>query len=417
MWKTRVLCTHVSKSGINVSGSTPARVAGLLAANLKELKVKELVFAADTLARTSVNDLNFWSQLCDRIKPDLKTTNVADILKVIHALAKVPYKKVSFLNAVDRIVLQRHACIEARALMQYFIDSNRLNHLEPNTFKAVIGSKLNMLSEFHAFDLCFMLHIASKLQLWDPSILDNVSDELCNNAANYEYLCKDKLLVAMVIRSLAFLQQHNDLFKKLVYDRLPGCIYAFGAQEMCNVIFSLVVGLQDETYNPAILDIFRVLLDRVSDNLKDMVDIEVNQLAISLFHLRYKMPHFEDKYQMLLDNIIQLDLQFTPSTSKMQYKLSKLLDHLKVQYTAEKRIGPYVMDYVLPQLQIAIEVNGYSHFYHQSRDFNAITRLKYSIVESLGWKVLSVNYFDWKNRSRQNKLEYLSSAIHALYQA
>lgn len=74
--------------------------------------------------------------------------------------------------------------------MQYFIDSNRLNHLEPNTFKAVIGSKLNMLSEFHAFDLCFMLHIASKLQLWDPSILDNVSDELCNNAANYEYLCK-----------------------------------------------------------------------------------------------------------------------------------------------------------------------------------------------------------------------------------
>lgn len=109
MWKTRVLCTHVSKSGINVSGSTPARVAGLLAANLKELKVKELVFAADTLARvcygvvvslscviqTSVNDLNFWSQLCDRIKPDLKTTNVADILKVIHALAKVPYKKVA----------------------------------------------------------------------------------------------------------------------------------------------------------------------------------------------------------------------------------------------------------------------------------------------------------------------------------
>lgn len=218
----------------------------------------------------------------------------------------------------------------------------------------------------------------------------------------------------MVIRSLALLQQNNHLFKKLVYQRLPGCIYTFGPQEMCNVLFSLVVGLQDECYTPAVVDIIKVLLDRISAHVTELVEIEVNQLCISLFYLKYVLVPFDAKYQQLLDDITRLNLQFTPSTSKMQYKLGKLLDHLRVKYTPETRIGPYMMDYVLPQLKIAIEVNGYTHFYHQSRDFNAITRLKYKIVEFLGWKVLSVNYFDWKNRCKQNKLEYLSDSINAL---
>ncbi|GIX65393.1 RAP protein, putative [Babesia caballi] len=403
MWRARCMSTNVTAAlgGAGAAVARRGRQADPLTASLKELTFRELAFAADTLARTRVKDRNLWSRLCDRLKPELKSVDLAHVLRVVHALAKVDYKKIALMNSVERIVLQRHAALEPRAVTQYFIDACRLEHCEPNTFQAVMLSRLGELGRFSAFDLCFLLHVAAKLRLPDRVILDAVSDEICGYPEKYEHLCKDKVLVAMVIRSLALLQHRNGLFDKLVYSRLPGCIYTFGPQEMCNVLFSLVVAFQNEKYGEELTDIVTVLLDRVAKHLKELVYIEVNQLCISLYHLRYKLEPFDPRYQAMLDDIVRLNLEFAPSTSKMQYKISRLLDDLKVRHKAEQRVGPYVMDYVLPQLQVAIEVNGYSHFYHQSTEFNAITRLKYQIVESLGWKMVSVNYFEWKNRSRQ----------------
>ncbi|ORM39654.1 Pre-mRNA-splicing factor CEF1 [Babesia sp. Xinjiang] len=259
---------------------------------------------------TRVRDGNLWSRLCDRLKPELRSNDINDVLRVVHALAKVPYKKVgyirnslitiqiSFMNAVERMVLHRHGDLGPRAVTQYFIDATRLEHVEATTFQAVLRGRIVDFHNFSPFDLCFLVHVSAKLRLVDSVILDAVTAELLKTG-NYDQLCKD------------------------------------------------------QEYTVELKEIVGVLLDRVVTEL--------------------------DKLQ-LLNDIIRLDLEFQPSTSKMQYKIGPLLDSLKV----------------------AIEVNGYSHFYHQSRDFHAITLLKYKIVNSLGWKVLSVNYFDWKNRSRQD---------------
>ncbi|CDR94815.1 hypothetical protein, conserved [Babesia bigemina] len=423
------MTTNVTTAVVGTASAAAARRGRQLdplTAGLKELTFRELAAAAETLAKTRVTDGNLWSRLCDRLKPELKSVHLGEALRVVHALAKVPYKKISLMNVVEKLVLQRHHAVGSRALTQYFIDVTRLQYIEPNTFQAVVQSRIDDLDEFSAFDLCFLLHVAAKLRLADSAIIDKVSHEILNNDDKYDVVCKvrwnpvdhtlhqDKALVAMVIRSLAFLQHRNRLFQKLVYSRLPGYIYTLGPQEMCNVVFSLVVALQDEEYGPEATNIVKVLLDRVSTHLRDLVDIEVNQLCISLFNLKHKLKPFDDKYQVLLDDIVTLNLTFPPSTSKMQYKIARLLDDLKVKHKSEQRIGPYVMDYVLPQLKVAIEVNGYSHFYHQTKEFHAITRLKYQIVRSLGWKVLSVNYFDWKNRSRQRKLEYLGEQLQEL---
>ncbi|GBE60034.1 hypothetical protein, conserved [Babesia ovata] len=415
------MTTNVTTAVVGTAAAAAARRGRQLdplTAGLKELTFRELAAAAETLAKTKVTDGNLWSRLCDRLKPELKSVHLGDALRVVHALAKVPYKKVrcahysvtplqiSLMNVVEKIVLQRHHAVGSRAITQYFIDATRLQYIEPNTFQAVVHSRIDDLDEFSAFDLCFLLHVAAKLRLADSAIIDKVSQEILTNDDKYDIVCKDKALVAMLIRSLAFLQHRNELFQKLVYTRLPGYVYVLGPQEMCNVIFSLVVALQDEEYGPEVTNIVKVLLDRVATHLHELVDIEVNQLCISLFNLKHKLRPFDDKYQALLDNIVTLNMNFPPSTSKMQYKIARLLDDLKVKHKSEQRIGPYVMDYILPQLKVAIEVNGYSHFYHQTKDFHSVTRLKYQIVRSLGWKVLSVNYFDWKNRSRQIASEH-----------
>eukprot|EP00371_Babesia_bovis_P000822 XP_001609469.1 hypothetical protein [Babesia bovis T2Bo] len=215
----------------------------------------------------------------------------------------------------------------------------------------------------------------------------------------------------MVIRALAMLQSTNTLFNKLVKEIVPQQIDELSPQELCNVIFALVVAFQDVEYTPHVANLLRELLDRVKSQMDQLLNIEINQLCISLYHLRQKLVPFDERFANMLEAITVLDLKFKPSTSKMQYKLAPLLNHLKLQHRAEVQIGPYVMDYVIPRLNVAVEVNGHSHFYHQSTQFHALTKLKYSIVQSLGWQVLSVNYFDWKNKNRQVILQY-----HLTYQ-
>ncbi|GFE55609.1 RAP, putative [Babesia ovis] len=426
MLRARCISTNVADAA---TAARCGRQIDPLTESLNQLSFRELLFAAENLAKTRVNDRNLWSKLCDRLRPEIKGNDINQVLRILHALAKVSYKKVgnleynivttiqiSFMNAVERIVLLRHADADPRAVTQYFIDATRLEHIEPNTFQAVIRARVGDLRDFSAFDLCFLLHVAAKLRLADNIIVQAVSREIVDNGDKYETVCRDKALVAMLVRSLAMLQCRNTLFHKIVYSRIPECVDEFSPQEKSNVIFALVVALQDQEYTTEINHIFALLLDTVVDKLQELGNIEVNQLCISLFHLREKLVPFDKRYQALLDDIMGLNLKFKPSTSKMQYKIAPLLDDLKLQHKSEQRVGPYVMDYVIPKLNVAVEVNGYSHFYHQSTEFNAITRLKYKIVNSLGWKVLSVNYFDWKNRSRQSKLEYLAGQLQELVQ-
>mmetsp|Transcript_16411 Transcript_16411/g.17867 ORF Transcript_16411/g.17867 Transcript_16411/m.17867 type:complete len:88 (-) Transcript_16411:153-416(-) len=46
---------------------------------------------------------------------------------------------------------------------------------------------------------------------------------------------------------------------------------------------------------------------------------------------------------------------------------------------------------------IAIEVDGPSHFYANSTKYTAYTKLKHRLLSRMGYKVLHVPYFEWRN--------------------
>ncbi|BAM39548.1 uncharacterized protein TOT_010001003 [Theileria orientalis strain Shintoku] len=384
------------------------QIPSLLENTIGELNNDQIIYSFDTLSRSKITDWNLWDRLCDKIRFNLDSLEVSDLLKITHSLAKVSYKKLSLLNVINRIVLRKYKSIDTRSLTQYLIDLNKLDVLKTNIFIPLVTLKINEeLSFFSTFDLCFILHLCSKLQYRDESIIDRISTKLLTNESNYHELCSDKALLAMVLRSLCFLQNKNAMYHTLLYQKIPPRIYTFGSQELCNILLSIVVSNIDEKINGQLGDIVCAIIDRISEKLSLLVDIEVNQIGICLHFLKYNMDPFPSKYETLLDSIIKLNMKYAPNTSKMQLKLSKLLDEIKLKYKSEYQLGPYRLDYVVPKLNVAIEVNGYTHFFHNSRELNALTQLKYKILKDMGWNVVGVNYYNWKNRNKQDRLEYL----------
>jgi RAP domain len=71
-------------------------------------------------------------------------------------------------------------------------------------------------------------------------------------------------------------------------------------------------------------------------------------------------------------------------------------------------------------IPIAIEVDGPSHFYVNSKRYTSYTRLKHRILRSMGYHVVHIPYFEWNSLSSicdkenymQEKLRSLSNDVH-----
>ncbi|CAJ1383225.1 unnamed protein product [Effrenium voratum] len=61
---------------------------------------------------------------------------------------------------------------------------------------------------------------------------------------------------------------------------------------------------------------------------------------------------------------------------------------------------------------IAIEVDGPSHFYANSKRYTAYTKLKHRLLTRMGYKVLHVPYFDWRQlRSAKDREDYMRAKL------
>lgn len=61
---------------------------------------------------------------------------------------------------------------------------------------------------------------------------------------------------------------------------------------------------------------------------------------------------------------------------------------------------------------IAIEVDGPSHFYANSKRYTAYTKLKHRLLTRMGYKVLHVPYYDWRRlRGAKEREEYMKTKL------
>ncbi|KAF4695178.1 Long-chain-fatty-acid--CoA ligase 3 [Perkinsus olseni] len=97
------------------------------------------------------------------------------------------------------------------------------------------------------------------------------------------------------------------------------------------------------------------------------------------------------------------------SNSKFQESIKGVLKACDLEYEEEVVAGTYILDYAVGSL--ALEADGFTHFYAGTENFTAKTKLKHRILRSLGWTTVSLPYFEMKNRGLQQRTEYFVNAI------
>lgn len=79
--------------------------------------------------------------------------------------------------------------------------------------------------------------------------------------------------------------------------------------------------------------------------------------------------------------------------SKENLAIREALTDMKVGFEEEKMLPAalFKADFYVPQANLAIEINGKSHFYPYSTRFNNFTNLKNKMIRNNGYNILNLN--------------------------
>lgn len=85
-----------------------------------------------------------------------------------------------------------------------------------------------------------------------------------------------------------------------------------------------------------------------------------------------------------------------------------------IAHVPEDTLTGYPVDVAIPELRIAVEIDGPSHFARTAHRPLGSTALKRRHLEAMGWAVLSVTQRDWATgASLQAKLQQLRELVQA----
>lgn len=166
------------------------------------------------------------------------------------------------------------------------------------------------------------------------------------------------------------------------------------------------------------------MLRMANDNLKRIINkttalhrtaVIINLLKkVEIATLSIKNSNDRDIQQLIQEIEIQLNEIKTNTdffkrnsitnflSSNLQEKVKEVLDEIGLEYEEEVRIGPYLIDFYLPELNKVIEVFGPVHFTGQTQELNQESKARVESIKNLGYEVIEMRNtdIDCKNADR-----------------
>ncbi|SOV15010.1 RAP protein, putative [Plasmodium sp. gorilla clade G2] len=358
---------------------------------------EKLLYVIKNIQIVDLKEKNILNNISNLLKKYINEYTIEEIYTIIHIFCKLNFTKYSLYNNFIKIIMNKKPKINSRMLTQILIDLHKLSSLDINvlTFFTQYYIK-NETDRFSLFDLSMILYIFNKYNYNHNEIVDNI----CKTISEYflPFIDQDKGVLTTILLSISTLnlnyQFYLDVMKKHVYKKYE----QFEVKYLCNILYSILLRLVNTLNNDDILNIM----------LNDIMYILLNNLHISLYYLKDKE---EEKYEEARKIIEKKNIKDTVTTSKIQQQIAKLFKEIGLNAEKEFLIGPYVLDFALKKKKICIEVNGFTHYYNFDGKINAKTTLKYYILNKLNWKVLTIEYMDWKNKSKEDKIKYLETNV------
>lgn len=208
---------------------------------------------------------------------------------------------------------------------------------------------------------------------------------------------------------------------QLAASAIPRRLADFSTRELVHLAFALVV------FDLPHAELLSFILQRISRRAQSLQPNEAHALGIVEHCVRLPealCPETRADFsaneaarvrstqalQQIIETCKDVVAPHFLTSSKLQKHLEKFFDQLQLPRKAEEPAGPYHLDFALPQ-QVAVEVDGFKHFYAYSRRHTAKSALKLRVLRALGWKVVSLPHFEWLPKNGEERLSYLAAQI------
>lgn len=386
--------------------------------SLATLSRQQVLFLLDDVSRAGVTDPHVWRAYAERAQAHASTCTVQELCAIVRALCRVSFPKRSLLNIVCRRLRSEAHKLPPRLLAQVVSDLRKLNHLEGPLLLALLA-RVPQLSSFETFDLPLMLCAFAQASFREESSIRELGRTLRGRQ-----LEMTASVVSTALYSLALLDCGGDgTAAELVTSMLPRVLTAASCQELICLALAIVM-LDLPAGEP-----LSFLLERLARRGAAMRPEAVHALGIvgrcvllpealrpamraSLAADPAAAARCAAALERLAADAPAPATPCAPTSSKLQRRLARFFKRLGVAHRCEEAAGPYLLDYVLP-LQIAVEVDGYKHYYAFSRSLTAKSELKLRVLRAMGWRVASLPHFEWLPRTQEDRLVYLASQIEA----
>lgn len=340
---------------------------------------------------------------------------------MLRSFCRVGFAKRSLLNALSKRLRAQAGRLPPRLLAQALSDLRRLGHLDGPLLLQLAGGLGERLPGFDTFDLPLLLTAFARASVRDEARVGEIG-----RALRMRTRCPEMTpsIAATSFYALALLDCGADgTAADLADTAVPRCLTESSPQELVNLAFALVV------LDLPAGELLSFVLERIARHAAQLNGKEVHALRIverCLLHpaaLRPAMrtslsadPAAAARCEEARDRIAAATagaaVECPVTSSKLQRHLERFFQRLDMPNQPEGAVGPYMLDYVLPQ-QIAVEVDGFKHFYAFSQRLTAKSELKVRVLRAMGWHVVSLPHFEWLPRTADDRLAYLAEQIES----
>ncbi|CDU16687.1 RAP protein, putative [Plasmodium yoelii] len=373
----------------------------------EEIDKDKLIYLVKNMQMVNLKEKGILNNISNLLKRHMNQFTIDEIYLIIHSFSKLDFRKYSLYNNFVKIIMTKKPVINTRTLTQMLIDLHKTSSLDLNALTFFTQYYINnLVKNFSLFDLSMILYIFNKYNYNDFITVNKICQTISDHFI--PIIDEDKGVLTTILLSLSVLNLNYEIYSNFLKLYVYTNYEKFEIKYLCNISYSIALWLargsvKDKFLSELLKDIVFLLIN----NMQKLKNDELKQLHIVLYFLRA----MEENYEDAIKKIEKKNIKNTITVSKMQQQVEKIFTEIGLNVNKEFPVGPYVLDFALKKKKIYVEVNGFTHYYTFDGKINNKTNLKYFILNKLKWKIVTIEYMDWKNKSKDDKIKYIETNI------
>ncbi|CAD2111986.1 RAP protein, putative [Plasmodium vinckei] len=369
-----------------------------------EIDKDKLIYLVKNMQMIDLKEKGILNNISNLLKNHINQFNIDEIYLIIHSFSKLNFTKYSLYNNFVKIIMTKKPVINTRMLTQILIDLHKTSSLDLNALTFFTQHYINnLVKSFSLFDISMILYIFNKYNYNDFVTVNKICQVISEHFIPIiDEVANDKGVLTTILLSLSALNLNYEIYFSFLKLHVYPNYEQFEIKYLCNISYSIALWLaRDCVKDKFLIELLNSIVILLINNMHKLKNDELKQLHIVLYFLRA----IGENYEEAIKKLEKKNIKNTITVSKMQQQVERIFTEIGLNVDKEFPVGPYMLDFAIKKKKIDIEVNGFTHYYTFDGKINNKTNVKYFILNKLNWKIVTIEYMDWKNKSKDVNLK------------